>query len=393
MRERYLNFIANNRDTIAKVFSLVIAILLWYFIITEIDPTIKKDFANVQVELRNQSTMREAGLELLKHDDYTTSIVISGKRSAILGLKEEDISAYVDLEDIQPGSQRLPIHYRLSDDSLTIERSNPKAITVSVDEIVKEEKEITVKSKGKPGDNYVLDHVSVSPEKVVIRGPKREVDKVQSVVGYVAVDGAKDTVVSTVELFPMDQNKRVVSNVDISPNSVSVQAVISKAVSVPINVDYTDESVEGFKRERAILTPTSIMITGEGEQIDKVEAVKTNPVDPGELMAEYTIPLTLNLPDGVHLVNPDESIFLRYMKNETIKRSLNIDPKTINKGGKTFITPDRMTVEFYGEQNLVNSINSEDFTVSVDSNGYLKVKSPKGIEVIQILPRRLDPKS
>lgn len=393
MRERYLNFIANNRDTIAKVFSLVIAILLWYFIITEIDPTIKKDFANVQVELRNQSTMREAGLELLKHDDYTTSIVISGKRSAILGLKEEDISAYVDLEDIQPGSQRLPIHYRLSDDSLTIERSNPKAITVSVDEIVKEEKEITVKSKGKPGDNYVLDHVSVSPEKVVISGPKRDVDKVQSVVGYVKVDGAKDTVVSTVELFPMDQNKRVVSNVDISPNSVSVQAVISKAVSVPINVEYTGENVEGFKRERAILTPTSIMITGEGEQIDKVESVKTNPVDPGELMAEYTIPLTLNLPDGVHLVNPDESIFLRYMKNETIKRSLDIDPKTVNTGGKTFIMPDRMTVEFYGEQNLVTSINSEDFTVSVDSNGYLKVKSPKGIEVIQILPRRLDPKS
>ncbi len=393
MRERYLNFIANNRDTIAKVFSLVIAILLWYFIITEIDPTIKKDFANVQVELRNQSTMREAGLELLKHDDYTTSIVISGKRSAILGLKEEDISAYVDLEDIQPGSQRLPIHYRLSDDSLTIERSNPKAITVSVDEIIKEEKEITVKSKGKPGDNYVLDHVSVSPEKVVISGPKRDVDKVQSVVGYVKVDGAKDTVVSTVELFPMDQNKRVVSNVDISPNSVSVQAVISKAVSVPINVEYTGENVEGFKRERAILTPTSIMITGEGEQIDKVEAVKTNPVDPRELMAEYTIPLTLNLPDGVHLVNPDESIFLRYMKNETIKRSLDIDPKTVNTGGKNFITPDRMTVEFYGEQNLVTSINSEDFTVSVDSNGNLKVKSPKGIEVIQILPRRLDPKS
>lgn len=393
MRERYLNFIANNRDTIAKVFSLVIAILLWYFIITEIDPTIKKDFANVQVELRNQSTMREAGLELLKHDDYTTSIVISGKRSAILGLKEEDISAYVDLEDIQPGSQRLPIHYRLSDDSLTIERSNPKAITVSVDEIVKEEKEITVKSKGKPGDNYVLDHVSVSPEKAVISGPKRDVDKVQSVVGYVKVDGAEDTVVSTVELFPMDQNKRVVSDVDISPNSVSVQAVISKAVSVPINVEYTGESVEGFKQERAILTPTSIMITGEGEQIDKVEAVKTNPVDPRELMAEYTIPLTLNLPDGVHLVNPDESIFLRYMKNETIKRSLDIDPKTVNTGGKNFITPDRMTVEFYGEQNLVTSINSEDFTVSVDSNGNLKVKSPKGIEVIQILPRRLDPKS
>lgn len=360
------------------------------FIITEIDPTIKKDFTNVQVELRNQSSMREAGLELLKHDDYTTNIVVSGKRSAILGLKEEDISAYVDLEDVQPGTQRLPIHYRLSDDSLTIERSNPKAITVSVDEIVKEEKAITVKSKGKPDDNYVLDHVSVSPEKVTISGPKRDVDKVQSVVGFVDVSEAKDTVVSTVELFPMDQNKRVISNIDISPNNVSVQAVISKAVSVPINVNYTNENVEGFKRERAILTPTSVMITGEGEQIDKVEAVKTNPVDPRELMREFTIPLTLDLPDGVHLVNPDESIFLRYMKNETSKRSLEIDPKSINMNGKRFKRPEHVTVEVYGEQNIVASINSEDLTVTVDSNGKLMAKGPKGVEVIQILPYRLN---
>lgn len=389
MRERYLNFLANNRNTLAKIFSLVIAILLWFFIITEIDPTIKKDFTNVQVELRNQSTMREAGLELLKHDDYTTNIVISGKRSAILGLKEEDISAYVDLEDVQPGSQRLPIHYRLSDDSLTIERSNPKSITVSVDEIVKETKSVTVKSKGKPDDNYVLDRVSVSPEKVTISGPKRDVDKVQSVVGYVAVDGAKDTVVSTIELIPMDQNKKVVSNVDISPNSVSVQAIISKAVSVPINVEYTDDNVEGFKRERAILTPTSIMITGEGEQIDKVESVKTIPVDPRELMTEFTLPLTLNLPEGVHLVNPDESIFLRYMKNETAKRSLEIDPKSIDLGGKKYKLPNHITVDVYGEQNLVDSINGEDLTVTVDGSGKLTAKGPKGLEIIQILPRRL----
>ena len=132
------------------------------------------------------------------------------------------------------------------------------------------------------------------------------------------------------------------------------------------------------------------MITGEGEQIDKVEAVKTNPVDPRELMREFTIPLTLNLPDGVHLVNPDESIFLRYMKNETSKRSLEIDPKSINMNGKRFKRPEHVTVEVYGEQNIVSSINPEDLTVAVDSNGKLTAKGPKGVEVIQILPYRLN---
>ena len=160
MRDKYVNFIANNRDTITKIFSLVLAILLWFFIITEIDPVITKDFTNVEVELRNQSTMREAGMELLQNDDYTTNIVVSGNRSAIVGLKEEDISAYVDLGEVQPGSQRLPIHFRLSDESIKIKKSNPSAITIAVDEMVTMQKPVTVTAKGKPADGMVLDRQS-----------------------------------------------------------------------------------------------------------------------------------------------------------------------------------------------------------------------------------------
>lgn len=389
MRERYLSFLSRNRDSITKILSLLIAIFLWYFIITEIDPTIKKDFSNVKVELRNQSLMREAGLELLKNEEYMTNIVVRGKRSAVVGLKEEDISAYVDLGEVEPGNHRLPIHVRLSDDSLTIMKTSPTAITIQVDEIVTLNKPVNVLSQGKPDDNYVLDRISVNPEEVSIKGPKEKVDKVQSVIGYISIESAKDTVISSVELTPVDQDKKVIEGLEVKPNSVGVQAVISKAVSVPIEVTYENDQVEGFKKERAILTPIAVMITGDREKIDLVKSIKTETVDARELMQVYTMPLNLLVPEGVHLVNLEESIVLRYMKNETARRSIKIPAGEVDVNGKSFKMPEEIDVEIYGEQNLVRSIHPEDMTLSVNADGTIKAKAPKGIEIIRLLPERL----
>ncbi|MFR9297189.1 MAG: YbbR-like domain-containing protein, partial [Aedoeadaptatus pacaensis] len=330
MREKYLNFIATYRDTITKIFSLILAILLWFFIITEIDPVITKDFTNVEVELRTQSTMREAGMELLKNDVYTTNIVISGNRSAIIGLKEEDISAYVDLGEVQPGSQRLPIHFRLSDESLKIKKSNPTAITIAVDEMVTVKKPVTVTAKGQPAEGMVLDRITVNQEEVSVKGPKKSVDKVHSVAGYIPVTGAKDTVVSSVELAALDQNKNVIAGLEITPNTVGVQAAISKAKSVPIEINYKDDGGAEFNRDRAILTPPSVTITGDTEAIDQIERILTRPVDPVELMNTNAMPIELVVPEGIHLVNPDESILLRYMKKESSRRTLEVSTNNMS---------------------------------------------------------------
>lgn len=397
MREKYLSFIAAYRDTITKILSLVLSILLWFFIITEIDPVITKDFTNVEVELRNQSSMREAGMELLKNDVYTTYIVISGNRSAIIGLKEEDISAYVDLGEVQPGSQRLPIHFRLSDDSLKIKKSNPTAITIAVDEIVTVRKPVTVTAKGQPAEGMVLDRITVNQEEVSVKGPKKSVDKVHSVTGYIPVTGAKDTVVSSVELAALDQNKNVIAGLEITPNTVGVQAAISKAKSVPIEINYKDGGGTEFNRDRAILTPASVTITGDTEAIDQIERIQTRPVDPVELMNTNAMPIELDVPEGIHLVNPDESILLRYMKKESSRRTLEVSTTNLSSAPgvnlNEFNVPKKIDVEIYGDANLVDAIRETDIQLTVDREGKVKADGPKGLEIIRITPKRLSSSS
>lgn len=397
MREKYLNFIAANRDAITKIFSLILSILLWFFIITEIDPVITKDFSNVEVELRNQAAMREAGMELLKNDAYTTNIVVSGNRSAIIGLKEEDISAYVDLGEVQPGSQRLPIHFRLSDDNLKIKKSNPTAITISVDEVVTVKKPVTVTAKGQPAEGMVLDRITVNQEEVSVRGPKKAVDKVHSVSGYIPVTGAKETVVSSVELSALDQNKDVIAGLEITPNTVGAQAVISKAKSVPIEVNYMNTGANDFNRDRAILTPPSVTITGDTEAIDRIERILTRPIDPKELMKTSAMPIQLEVPEGIHLVNPDESILLRYMKKESSRRTLEVSTSNLSSAPgvnlSEFNVPKKIDVEVYGDKSLVDAIRETDIKLIVDREGKIKADGPKGLEIIRITPKRLSSSS
>ena len=397
MREKYLNFIAANRDAITKIFSLILSILLWFFIITEIDPVITKDFSNVEVELRNQAAMREARMELLKNDAYTTNIVVSGNRSAIIGLKEEDISAYVDLGEVQPGSQRLPIHFRLSDDNLKIKKSNPTAITISVDEVVTVKKPVTVTAKGQPAEGMVLDRITVNQEEVSVRGPKKSVDKVHSVSGYIPVSGAKESVVSSVELSAFDQNKDVIAGLEITPNTVGAQAVISKAKSVPIEVNYMNTGANDFNRDRAILTPASVTITGDTEAIDRIERILTRPIDPKELMKTSAMPIQLEVPEGIHLVNPDESILLRYMKKESSRRTLEVSTSNLSSAPgvnlSEFNVPKKIDVEVYGDKSLVDAIRETDIKLIVDSEGKIKADGPKGLEIIRITPKRLSSSS
>ncbi|VEJ35573.1 Uncharacterized protein conserved in bacteria [Aedoeadaptatus ivorii] len=395
MREKYLNFITKYRDTLTKVLSVVIAILLWYYVITEVDPKITKDFSGVEVELRNQSIMRDAGLELLKDEKFTVDVQVIGNRSAIVDLQEGDISAYVDLGEVAPGSQRLPIHLRIADDTVSVEKSSPKAISIAADEIISKVMPVEITSTGKPKDGYVLENITAGQEEVKVKGPKTYLDKVRFIRGYVPLNGATESVLASVDLVALDQNRNPIRGLEFEPKSISSQAIITKAVTVPIEVQYTNADAAGFSEERAILTPQNVTISGDGNVIDNVGSVLTEPVDVKELMNVYTMPVNLRLPEGVRLVNPDETTLLRYMKKESATKSLDISTKDI-AGEKDsgispadFRIPETIKVEIYGEKNLLEAIRDEDILLTVGENGRIRAEVPKDVEVIKLTPKHV----
>lgn len=195
----------------------------------------------------------------------------------------------------------------------------------------------------------------------------------------------------------MDKNKNLIAGIEVTPNTVGVQATISKAKSVPVEVNFVDVEGGDFNRDRAILTPATVTITGETDVIDRIESIPTRPVDAKELMSTNAVPVQLNVPEGIHLVNPDESVILRYMKKESARRTMEVSTehmtsmKDVNLSD--FNVPKKIDVEIYGDASLVDALRATDIQLSVDREGKVIAKGPKDLEIIRITPKRLSSSS
>ena len=68
-------------DLILKVFSLVLAILLWLFVINTEDPVITKSFSNIPVDMLNEQVLDELNRTYKITEGSTVSFTVKGKKT------------------------------------------------------------------------------------------------------------------------------------------------------------------------------------------------------------------------------------------------------------------------------------------------------------------------
>ena len=80
-------------DLILKVFSLVLAILLWLFVINTEDPVITKSFSNIPVDMLNEQVLDELNRTYKITEGSTVSFTVKGKKTVLDKLKKSDFRA------------------------------------------------------------------------------------------------------------------------------------------------------------------------------------------------------------------------------------------------------------------------------------------------------------
>ena len=69
-------------DLILKVFSLVLAILLWLFVINTEDPVITKSFSNIPVDMLNEQVLDELNRTYKITEGSTVSFTVKGEKDS-----------------------------------------------------------------------------------------------------------------------------------------------------------------------------------------------------------------------------------------------------------------------------------------------------------------------
>ena len=99
--------------TITIILSVVIALILWSYVIIQVNPTKKETISKIPVQLLNVQTLTARQLAISGDGEYVVDVVVEGRRADIVKIKSEDIVAEADLFGWSKGENYIPVNVKV----------------------------------------------------------------------------------------------------------------------------------------------------------------------------------------------------------------------------------------------------------------------------------------
>ncbi len=394
-------------DLTLKIFSVIIAIVLWSYVTSEseVNPDISKEYRNIPVTYTNKTALDRQDLVIMEPEEATVSVKVTGKKSDMAKFSREFIKAEVDLSGYSEGQVKVPINISLDQSSnIKIVGREPENVLFTFDKIITKTQSVTVKTKGNLDSNYVLGDILTKTQSVLLKGPRSLVNKVADVVAVVDISGRKENINVTEPIKLIDDEKNDVRGVEYEPSVVDVSIPVFRIVTVPIELNLQTEPPENYEITSITINPNKITLKG-GNDIANLTFIQTKPVDINYLMENVDVPVELDLPENVSLLNPNEkvTISLKIEENFTKSFEYTLDEVDIrNLDGELTIDKDdhskTIQVLAKGSKEAIENLTKEDLMPYLDFNMldegihkvYLNFTAPIGITIKEISPQPIE---
>jgi len=382
-----------------KIFALAIAIVLWSYVMSEVNPMWTEEFRNVKVNFLNEASLERQGIVILEPENVEIKVTISGRRSDVIKISADDIIAQVDLSGYGTGEVKVPVYVQVPV-GVTLKDYSPKEILFKFDRIVSKEVPVTVETTGELAEGYVLGNPTVKPQTVVVEGPSSWLNSLSKVVATVDVSGITDDIDVTRPIKLLDDEGNSVRGISTKQNSVDITIPVYRVKSVPIELQTTNQLPDGYELVDIKLNPSKIDIVGRKEILDKIESISTVPIDINELISNTNVPVDLIIPEDVKLLNPDQKVTVTLNVEEIMTKTFELtlrDVEILNLSSGLSINEDdlnsRFSLSIQGIRSVIEPLDKDDVQIQMDLEGLgegshlvtVKVKEDN-FKVLSLLP-------
>ena len=353
-----------NSNNFYKIISVVIALVLWVYVIQVENPTKTKIISDVPVQLLNEDNLNSKGLSLSGEADYTVDVEIKGKRADLAKITANDIIANADLYGYSIGNNYIPVTVA-APDGITVLGVDPTKITVDIEELVETAKPIEINFVGQLKDGVEAGQIITNPEEIQVSGAKSEVSAVASI--KVDVNTSKLTAEgSTVQAKTTAVNSAgdVVQNVRLSSSYIEVSAKLCEVKEVPLNVETTG-AVAPIYEMTNLDVPSSVKIRGTKEALAGVAELTAAPMDISSVSSTSKLPINITLPEGVEFANGYEAMTVNISIKPIATKEFTFTSGEIKLEGidginNITITTPQIKVTASGSESVIAGLEKED---------------------------------
>ena len=360
-------------DIVPKLVCVLMAVLLWFYVIETDSPTYEETFSGVSIDF--SESLR--GFEVLSSDRNTVSVVLSGKRSEITRMRNSDISASVDISHItEAGQYVLDIRVSTSNET-SVESYSPRSIYVYLDKSSSRSIPVRADYTGGTSDDKMLKIGELEPSEKMIRvyGPEELLSRVEAAEVTVDIGLVSRSVnITNRSLSLVGSDGEEISNAYMrcEPSSVDVYVPVfmEKDLAVMPTFKYGCFDMENIDFSAS---PATVKARGDIDVLEKMEAVYTAPVDETQIGKSATLQLDYKLPEGVSLSGVRGKCNMTLSIHGYREKTIAIGAVNIQMSGTDetlfaeALTP--VYVNVCGSEAVLNTLSASDFSVVADASG------------------------
>lgn len=361
--------------------SVFIAFGMWIYVVTVVDYVSEATYHNIPVVLEGESVLQERGLMITSGQNNFATLVVSGKRSDLIKLKNSDITLKADLSKIyDPGEVQIvytpSFPGEFASNAFVIESKNPDHFTMTVENRRKAEIPVKVMCSGAVPEGYISD-----TEEVVLDHPTIQISGPESVVQQIAyaridvnLDGQVESISRNYRYTLCNQAGEPVDVEHITTNVGEVRMDMKiqryKEIALAVDVVYGGGATQSATRIK--IDPGFIKVSGSDALLDDLDKIVLGTIDLTDITKDEQKTFTVRLPEGitnrsgVSEVTVDISFDGLSMKEFNIT---NIQAINVPTGMTCELLTQAMKVTLRGPTELINQLREDDIVVTVDFAG------------------------
>ncbi len=279
----------------AKIICLVIAVVLWLFIMNEQNPVIEGQYT-VPVSMTGLPSSLVA-----KGVPDTVTVKLRMQRNTMLALRESDIYADVDLSHTEPGEypqQRIRITVP---QGVEVIGQTPAEFTLHVENFVVRTLPVAVHIIGKPDDGYEAKADTLVPDSVTVSGASGTLDRIVTVTATVTANGHQVPFQTMAPMEARDQNGTIVRDVHIVPESVLVKVKVTRTdgrLELPLKAPIVGEPAAGYGVGGVEVIPDRVMIQSLSDTVQGQEDWRLRPISVAGATEDIVTQVPIPVPAG-----------------------------------------------------------------------------------------------
>ncbi len=364
-----------NSKVIYIIFSLLLAVLLWLYVVNQENPdNVELSFRDVVIQYEGDDDILAAESLSVSSDSDTIDLRLSGRRRELLRLDSSDLYLSVDVSDItEPGVYTLP--YKLSlplGVTATVSDDSPQTVTVTVSRFAEKTIPVTALFNGSVAPGYLADdNISVYPNTIVVSGPAEEVAQVDHARVVLTGTALTETISETlpVTLIGRDGSELSFEEITLSRDNVVVKFPILLQKEVPLTLTLLPGGGATEKNVFVSLSQDTLDIAAEADILNGIDEIEIGTLDLATVEGSGTYVFSLVMPEGVRnlsgVTEVQAEVTIQGLDTKRVETS-NIVCVNVSPGYSASAVTKSLTVTLRGSEKELADVTGDDVRVQAD---------------------------